>query len=182
MDAIDEDSTDSHAEARLMARLDTLRIAYRTLRHAPVHSVAEAKAWRRTLDGEARAGGHCKCLFLKTKKGALVLAVVLEDRRVDLKALAERLGMGRFSFASPATMRAQLGVAPGAVTPFALINAAPGAFTLVLDQDMLARRPLHYHPLHNRATMAIAPEDLLRFVESCGFDPHIVAIPERADD
>jgi Ala-tRNA(Pro) deacylase len=160
--------------AALFARLDALGIAYRTYTHPAVFTVEEAKSLRGTLPG-----GHCKSLFLKDKKGALWLVVALEECRVDLKALADRLGAPRFSFGSAELLHEVLGVRPGSVTPFAAINDSAGRVTVVLQRAMLAHDPLNYHPLENDRTTAIAPADLVRFLESCGHAPLIVEIAER---
>jgi Ala-tRNA(Pro) deacylase len=157
----------------LFARLDRLAIPYATHRHAPVFTVAEAVALRGALPG-----GHCKCLFLEDRKGGLWLIVVLEDRRLDLKRLSDRLGAPRFSFASPERMRQVLGVEPGSVTPFALINETAAAVAVVLDAAMLRCDPLNYHPLVNTATTALAPDHLLRFIADCGHRPRIVALDD----
>jgi Ala-tRNA(Pro) deacylase len=157
----------------LYARLDALGIRHETHRHAAVFTVAEAAAGRGALPG-----GHCKCLFLADKKGGAWLVVVLEERRLDLKRLADRLGAPRFSFASPERMRAALGVEPGAVTPFALVNETAAEVAVVLDEAMLRLDPLNYHPLVNTATTAIAPGDLVRFIRACGHEPLIVALDD----
>ncbi len=121
-------------------------------------------------------GAHCKSLFLKDRKGGLWLVVVLEDRRLDLKALADRLGAPRFSFGSPALLEEVLGVTPGSVTPFALINDAAHRVRVVLDAEMLRQQPVNYHPLTNTATTAISPEDLRRFIAHCGHDPLVLEL------
>src|SRR4029077_8908610 len=79
--------------------LDALRIPHRTHSHPPVFTVAEAAALRGSLPG-----GHCKSLFLKDKKGGFWLAVMLEERRLDLKELASRLAAPRFSFGGAADL------------------------------------------------------------------------------
>src|SRR5579862_3512653 len=159
----------------LFARLDALGIAHRTYAHPPVFTVEEAKALRGALPG-----GHCKSLFLKDKKAGLWLVVALEECRVDLKALADALGAPRFSFGAAERLYAVLGVKPGSVTPFAAVNDAEGRVGVVLQRAMLAHDPLNYHPLENTRTTAIAPGDLIRFLESCGHPPRIVgfAAPE----
>jgi Ala-tRNA(Pro) deacylase len=154
---------------QLFVRLDELGIVHRTYHHAPVFTVAEAVALRGTL-----SGGHCKSLFLKDKKGGLWLAVVLEERRVDLKRLAAVLGAPRFSFGNPDLLYEILGVRPGSVTPFALVNDTVHRVQVVLDRAMLDCDPLNYHPLENDRTTAIAPADLLRFVAACGHASCIV--------
>src|SRR5256885_3966821 len=101
----------------LFAHLDALGIAYKTYTHPPVFTVTEAVALRGQLPG-----GHCKSLFLKDKKGGLWLVVTLEERSIDLKRLAAQLSAPRFSFGNPELLYETLGVRPGSVTPFALLN------------------------------------------------------------
>lgn len=160
---------------QLFARLDALGIAHRTYRHPPVFTVAEAVALRGQLPG-----GHCKSLFLKDKKGGLWLVVALEEQSVDLKRLAAALAAPRFSFGSPALLQEVLGVVPGSVTPFAVVNDEDGRVTVVLDRAMLEHDPLNYHPLENDKTTAIAPADLLRFLDASGHKPRIVDLAAAA--
>ena len=162
-------------EAALYARLEALGIRYRTYEHAPVFTVEESAPVKDVIPG-----GHTKNLFLKDKKGGLWLAVVRAELRVDLPALAKQLGAPRFSFGSAELLLATLGITPGSVTPFALINDAERKVQPVLDADMLKLTPVNYHPLRNDRTTAIAPEDLVRFVEACGHKPIIASIPELA--
>ena len=105
--------------AKLFARLEELGIAATTVEHAPVFTVEESQELRGSLPG-----AHTKNLFLKDKDGRMVLVVAKEDTRVDLKALAKRLGFGRFSFGKPDLLMEVLGIEPGSVTAFALINEA----------------------------------------------------------
>jgi Ala-tRNA(Pro) deacylase len=99
---------------------------------------------------------------------------MLEERRTDLNKLAARLGAPRFSFGGTDALYGLLGVRPGSVTPFALVNDASRRVTAVLGRDMLTQDPLNYHPLANDRTTAVSPADLLRFVAACGHRPRIV--------
>lgn len=162
--------------ADLFARLDRLGIPYKTYEHPPLFTVEDSKRLRGDLPG-----GHCKNLFLRDKKRSLFLVVTLEDRRIDLKALRHVLGAaGNLSFGDPALLMQALGVEPGAVTPFALVNDRARRVAVYLDRDMLARDPLNYHPLSNRLTTAVAPGDLVRFIESCGHVPKTVDLGGQA--
>ena len=161
---------------QLFARLEELGIDTATTWHEPVFTVAES----RRLRGEI-SGGHCKSLFLKDKKGALWLVVADEARRVDLKRLAKRLGARNFSFGKPELLMETLGVAPGAVTPFALINDGAGRVRVALDGAMMKQARLNYHPLTNRATTTIASVDLAAFIAACGHEPHILDLDADED-
>lgn len=161
-------------EAALMARLTALGLSTVTHAHDPVFTVEEAQALRGTLPG-----GHTKNLFLKDKKAGLWLVVAREDLAIDLNALSKQLGAPRFSFGSPDLLVAVLGVPPGSVTPFALINDPEARVRVVLDAGMLALDPLNFHPLRNDRTTAIAPADLLAFVRATGHEPDIATLPLR---
>jgi Ala-tRNA(Pro) deacylase len=150
----------------LFARLDALGIAYTTHEHSPVFTVEESQQLRGELPG-----AHCKNLFLRDKKGRMWLVVTLEDRRIDLKALGSRLGGVRLSFGSADRLMRTLGVTPGAVTPFGLMNDREHLVTVVLDRQMMEADLLNYHPLSNAMTTAITPADLLAFVKDCGHEP-----------
>jgi Ala-tRNA(Pro) deacylase len=155
----------------LFAHFDALGIEHRTHSHPPVFTVAEATALRGSLPG-----GHCKSLFLKDKKGGYWLAVMLEERRIDLKILAKQLAAPRFSFGGAADLYRVLGVRPGSVTPFALVNDVERLVTPVLDAAMLQYDLVNYHPLENDRTTAISPADLLRFIAASGHVPRILAL------
>ena len=100
------------ARAKLFAYLEALGIASVTVEHEALFTVEQSQALRGTIPG-----AHTKNLFLRDKDGRLVLVVAKEDTKVDLKGLAKRLGLGRFSFGKPEQMKAVLGVEPGSVTP-----------------------------------------------------------------
>ena len=150
----------------LLARLDALEVTYDLHKHPPLFTVEDSKALRGELPG-----GHCKNLFLKDKKGAMWLVVCLEDRSIDLKALGKALGANRLSFGSADRLMRALGVIPGAVSPFTLINDKACEVTVILDAAMMDISPLNYHPLSNEMTIAVTPEGLLRFIQDCGHAP-----------
>jgi Ala-tRNA(Pro) deacylase len=145
----------------LLARLEALGIETRTVEHAPVFTVEESQALRGGLEG-----GHIKNLFLRNKREEMWLVTIEESKRIDLKALGERLGAGKLSFGSAERLMKYLGVIPGSVTPFAVINDKDKAVTMVLDRQLLSKNPLHAHPLVNFKSTAIAAQDLVRFLEA----------------
>ncbi len=102
-----------------------------------------------------------------------------DDLSIDLNALSKQLEAPRFSFGSAALLIATLGIAPGSVTPFALVNDTRRIVRLVLDEEMLALDPLNFHPLRNDRTTAISPADLLTFVRAVSGEPIIAKLPLR---
>lgn len=156
----------------LFRHLDSLGIAHETAWHAPVFTVAESRALRGTL-----AGGHSKNLFLKNKKDQLWLVTAAEDAALDLKALTRTLAAGRLSFGKPDLLLAVLGVEPGAVTPFGLLNDRERRVSFVLDSRLAAMEPLHFHPLVNNATTAVSAAGFRRFLAASGHQVTGIAFP-----
>jgi Ala-tRNA(Pro) deacylase len=156
----------------LFAALDRLGIAHPTVTHQPLFTVEQSQSLRGKIPG-----GHTKNLFLKDKKGALFLVTALEDAAIELKSLHRRLGAtGRFSFGSADAMLETLGVIPGAVTPFGVINDTLGRVTVILDETLMRHEIINAHPLTNTMSTSIARDDLVRFLESTGHPPRIVPV------
>jgi Ala-tRNA(Pro) deacylase len=155
----------------LFTRFKDLGIETTTTDHAPVFTVEEARALRGQIPG-----GHCKNLFLKDDKANIWLIVCLEEAEIDLKAAPARIGSRRLSFGKPELLREVLGVEPGSVTPFGLINDRERRVNVVLDAGMMSHDLLNYHPLENTATTTIRSADLVAFIRSCGHEPKIVAV------
>ncbi len=151
---------------QLLQWLNELGIESVTHEHPPLLTVEDSKRLRGDLPG-----GHCKNLFLKDKKDRYWLVVTSEDRKVDIKALDAKLGAARLSFASAERLWNVLGVRPGSVTPFALINDKERKVQVILDAAMMRESLLNYHPLINTKTTAIKPADLVGFIEACGHQP-----------
>lgn len=155
----------------LFARFKALGIDVLTRQHAAVHTVEQAQALRGEIPG-----GHCKNLFLKDDKDNIWLIVCLEEAQIDLKAAPAKIGSRRLSFAKPELLREVLGVEPGSVTPFGLMNDTGRRVNVVLDQAMMAHELLNFHPLENNATTTIRSADLLTFIRACGHVPVLAAV------
>lgn len=155
--------------SELLAYLTRLGIAHRTVEHPRLFTVEQSKTLRGDLPG-----GHTKNLFLRNRKGRMWLVTCHEDRVVDLKALAIHLQAGRFSFASPERLMRYLGIVPGAVSPFALVNDRDQVVRFVMDRTLLDYPCLNLHPLSNGMTTSIAPGDLTRFLAQIGHPTEII--------
>lgn len=152
-------------------RFRRLGIQVAILEHPPVNTVEESKARRGNL-----SGAHLKNLLLRNKKNDLWLLCALEDTQIDIKMLSEQLGSGRLSFANPAQLLETLGVEPGAVSPFGVINDRSGQVKVVLEDRVLECDLLNFHPLRNDATVTIARDDFLRFMEAENHSPITVRL------
>ena len=153
----------------LFAFLDAQAIAHATLEHPPVFRVEEGAEIKAALPG-----GHTKNLFLKDAKGQLWLISALDKTRIDLKRAPAALGSARLSFGSPERLYAALGVRPGSVSAFALVNDPERKVRFVLDAALMECDPLNFHPLSNDATTAVSREGLMRFLAALGRAPQVV--------
>ena len=151
-------------EKKVYDVLREIGIEYSIHKHPPVFTVEEAeKHWG------AMSGAHCKNLFLRNKKGNRHYLVVAESKKsVDLKALTGRLGADRLSFASPDRLMRCLGLKPGAVSPFGLINDRKHEVEVVVDKGLQEKKRVNFHPNVNTATVAIAYSDFEKFLDWSG--------------
>jgi Ala-tRNA(Pro) deacylase len=155
----------------LFDRLRQLGITSTTVEHEAVFTVEESRALRETLPG-----AHTKNLFLTDKNGNALLVVAKDETRVDLKFLARRLGLGRLSFGRPERLMQLLGVTPGSVTPFALLNDGAAKVVVVVDAALMEAAELNCHPLENTATTRLATSDLFRFIRASGHEPIVMTL------
>ncbi len=153
----------------LIAFFDGIGVAHRTVDHPAVFRVGEGDDIK-----AAMPGGHTKNLFLKDAKDQLWLISALGETAIDLKRLPATIGSARLSFGRAELMEAVLGVTPGSVTAFALINDADHQVRFVLDAALAAADPVNFHPMTNTATTAVSRADFRRFLAAVGVEPLIV--------
>ena len=154
----------SEQDVPVVARLTELGIPFTRHEHPPVATVEEASAHWAGIEAT-----HCKNLFLRNQKGNRHYLVVLTaSKRADLRAIADQIGDGKLSFASPERMMTHLGLTPGSVSPFGLINDREHAVRVVLDRDFQQAARLAFHPNINTATLTISTADFAKFLAACG--------------
>eukprot|EP00003_Mantamonas_plastica_P007862 TRINITY_DN166_c1_g1_i1.p1 TRINITY_DN166_c1_g1~~TRINITY_DN166_c1_g1_i1.p1 ORF type:complete len:173 (+),score=31.09 TRINITY_DN166_c1_g1_i1:240-758(+) len=160
----------------LFDHLTKLAIETTTHEHAPLFTVEDSQKLRGDLPGL-----HAKNLFVKDKKGELWLVVAEEEAEIRMNHLHKRLGCARLSFGKPELLIETLGVKPGAVTPFALINDQERKVNLALDAKLANGEVLNFHPLRNDRTTTISSADLLKFTTSLGYEALIVDFEAEPD-
>ncbi len=159
-------------ESAVAARLAELGITYTRHEHPPVATVEEASRYWAAIDAT-----HCKNLFLRNQKGNRHYLVVIEhSKKADLRLVADQIGDGKLSFASPERLMTHLGVTPGSVSPFGLINNPDRSVRLVLDRDLKSATRLSFHPNINTVTFTVAAADFAKYVEACGHTVQHVSV------
>jgi Ala-tRNA(Pro) deacylase len=154
------------------AALDALGIAYEPHEHPAVFTAEDAATYWDPIPGV-----QCKNLFLRNKKGDRHYLVVVEiGKRVDLKELVKVVADDRLSFGSPDRLMAKLGLTPGSVSPFGLINDRNGSVRVLIDRDLRGASRLIFHPNINTASVVVSWSDLERFLSTRSNSVRIVTL------
>ena len=141
--------------------LDEIGIEYKIFDHDPIFTVAEGEHLKVNIPGV-----HCRNLYMRDKKKNNYLLVLANETEVDLKKLSDLFESGRLSFGSSDRLWEHLGIRPGSVNPFTIMNDTNDKVRLFLDADMMDAEIVNYHPMDNAQTISLKPSDLIKFIES----------------
>lgn len=156
---------------------DQLGIPYDLSHHKAVFTVAESE----DVDAEI-PGTHCRNMFLRDKKKKMFLLSLANETEVDMKKLPDVIGSGRLSFGSPDRLWENLGVRPGSVCPYSVINNTDKNVPLILDAWMMEQERVNFHPLINTMTIGTSPDAIIKFVEHLGHPYHILDLSPAKPD
>jgi len=164
--------TMTEQERPVIAKLEELGITDTRHEQPPEPTVEAALEHWKDIDAT-----HCKNLFLRNQKGNHHYLVIVEHaKRVDLRKVADQIGDGKLSFASPERLMTHLGLTPGSVSPFGLINNSDHAVRVFLDRDLRSASRLSFHPNINTVTLTISVTDFEKFLASCGNPVKIIEV------
>lgn len=151
-------------QRELYLLLEQLSIQFDYYEHPPVATIADAELhWKNIVSGK------CKNIFFRNHKGNRHYLVILEHcRQLDIHDLEKRLKQGKLTFASDRRLKEYLGVQPGSVSPFGLINDMSHHVHIFIDEKLNEYEKLAFHPNVNTATLVIKKEDLIKFIRSLG--------------
>ena len=150
-----------NGDTRLYALLQQLNIKFEYIGHPPAPTIEIARRYWAGHDAK-----HCKNLFFRNHKGNRHYLVILDcDCDMDIHSIEKKLHQGKLSFASEKRMEKYLGVAPGSVTPFGLINDTDHHVYLFLDKNLQKAERLSFHPCINTASLIVSREDFIYFLE-----------------
>ena len=157
-------------EQKVYDYLEKLGIPYLKHSHPAVYTVEEALEHRGSMPG-----AQAKNLFLRNGKGNRHYLVVLEQaKQLDIKTLQLRIGSSKLSFASERRLVQYLGLTPGSVSPFGLINDADHVVETYIDEDLMDFEQVNFHPNVNTATITVSTADFRRFLEQTGNSVHFL--------
>lgn len=146
---------------KVIEYLNNNNIKFSIYYHPPIPTIEEAKEHWNIIEAT-----HCKNLFFRNHKGNKHYLVLLNcNNDMDIHSLEKRLNEGKLTFASEARMLKYLGVKPGSVSFFGLINDTEKSVILYLEKELLNARQISFHPNDNRATLVISGEDFRFLLE-----------------
>jgi Ala-tRNA(Pro) deacylase len=160
-------------EEKVYALLKELKIPFVIHTHPPVYTVEEANQYWGSIEG-----AHCKNLLLRNKKGTAHYLLIAEgSKKIDLRQLTSALGEDRLSFASPERLMKYLGLTPGAVSPFGLINDRSREVRVIIDEELKRSGRVNFHPNVNTSTVGIDFSDFEKFLSWCGNSVMYINVP-----
>lgn len=144
--------------------LDRMAIPFEYYEHPEAPTIEIAKQFYR---GENTT--LCKNLFFRNHKGNCHYLVIMDSRHdMDIHSIEKVLHQGKLSFASSERMMRYLGVVPGSVSLFNLVNDVNHEVTLFVDEGLLRAEKVSFHPNDNRASLVISRDDMLKFIQQIG--------------
>ncbi len=156
----------------VLKKLSELAISYETVFHPPAFTTEEANQYI-----EGKAGVRTKSLFLTNRKKTAYYLLIMDDsKRLDITKFQESLAVKRLSFASPTKLTEKLGVEPGAVSIFGLLNNQEKDVQIYFDKDIISEEIMSFHPNFNEMTLFLKTSDILRFIEELGYTYHTVTL------
>lgn len=149
-------------EKELYNLLNELGIDFKKVEHPAFFTCDESENFYQNNN----LGVDCKNVFLRNRRGKKhYLVVVQASKKIDIPVLAEFLGENKkMGFASEKRLKNFLGLTPGSVTPFGIINDKNGEVSVVVDKKIFKHEFAHFHPMRNTATLKISTDDLRRFL------------------
>ena len=158
----------------LLNYFEESKIPYKLHKHEALFSVEDSKNLRGYIEG-----AHTKNLFLKDKKKNYFLLTCIEDKKIDLKKIKKVLSVSNLSFGSDTNLEEVLGVMPGSVSPFGLINDTLKKTKFMLDSDILKNKSVNFHPLVNNFTLNILINDFITFIEKINVELNLIYLDKN---
>ncbi|MDR1675217.1 MAG: prolyl-tRNA synthetase associated domain-containing protein [Tannerella sp.] len=145
---------------QLYQLLAELQIQFEYVEHPPAPTIEIAKQYWAGHDAR-----HCKNLFFRNHRGNRHYLVILDcDCEMDIHGIEKQLHQGKLSFASEQRLMNYLGVTPGSVTPFGLINDREHHVQVFLDRHLRHAERLSFHPCINTASLILSNADFIKFM------------------
>ena len=146
-------------ETNLFDLLRVKGLEFQIHNHQPLYTVEDSEKLRGEIEG-----AHTKNLFLKNKKNDFFLFTCDENAQIDLKHFSKSIDAKNLSFANEDYLKKYLGIKPGSVSPYALLNDLENVVNFYLDEKLFKSKIINFHPLINTTTITIKTKDFINFI------------------
>lgn len=161
-----------NAFEQVTQKLNALDIPFELVEHPPALTTEEADSYIIGIEGV-----RTKSMFLTNKKKTAFYLLIMDDaKRLDIEKFKDIVDANKIKMASPDTMLDKMNLTPGCVSIFGLMNNPDKDIQVYIDQAIMSEARMSFHPNVNTKTIFIATPDVVKFIESEGFTPHIISI------
>lgn len=152
--------------------LEGLHISYKVVEHEPAYTTEEADKYI-----EGHEGVRTKTMFICNKKKTNYFMLIMDDsKRLDMKAFKEIISEKQIKMASEEALKQKLGIKPGMVSPFGLLNNEEKDVKIYIDKEIITEEIMTFHPNDNTKTLFISTKDLLKYFDNIGYEVNIIEL------
>ncbi len=149
---------------KVFEALKALKIDYEVFEHPPLDTIEIALEYWKDIDAM-----HCKNLFFRNHKGNKHFLVIIKDTTpFNIKSLEQKLKQGKISFGSEKRLMKFLGVKPGSVSPFGLLNDEDHHVRVFMDEQLKTSEKISFHPNDNTASLVLKFSDFIKYINNLG--------------
>ncbi len=158
--------------SKVVEKLEELAISFEVVEHEPALTTEQADSFIEGIEGV-----RTKTMFLTNKKKTAFYLVIMDDKkRLDMELLKDLIGANRIRMASPESLFEKMSLPAGVVSPFGLLNNADKDIQVYFDKEIMSERRMSFHPNTNEKTLFLDRTDLLKYLESIGYQAHIIEL------
>ena len=158
--------------SKVVEKLEELAISFEVVEHEPALTTEQADSFIEGIEGV-----RTKTMFLTNKKKTAFYLIIMDDKkRLDMELLKDLIGANRIRMASPESLFEKMSLPAGVVSPFGLLNNADKDIQVYFDKEIMSERRMSFHPNTNEKTLFLDRTDLLKYLESIGYQAHIIEL------
>ena len=152
--------------------LNSMGIQFKIVEHEPAYTTEEADKYI-----EGHDGVRTKTMFICNKKKTNYYMIIMDDtKRLDMNKFKEIVSEKQIKMASEEALKQKLGIEPGMVSPFGLLNNDEKDVKIYMDKEIITEEIMTFHPNDNTKTLFITTKDLFKYIESIGYEINIIEL------
>ena len=152
--------------------LNSIGIEFKIVEHEPAYTTEEADKYI-----EGHDGVRTKTMFICNKKKTNYYMIIMDDsKRLDINKFKEIVSEKQMKMASEEALKEKLGIEPGMVSPFGLLNNDEKDVKIYMDKEIITEEIMTFHPNDDTKTLFITTKDLFKYFENIGYELNIIEL------